>query len=82
MTTIVSEKAVAKIGNRFDLILVASRRVRELVNGYRPFVNIKGDYATIALTEIEEGYVGREYLLKPTEIDSDRRIKNKHRNYR
>lgn len=74
-----SQDAVEKIGNRFDLILVASRRVRELSHGYRPHISDKNSASVIALKEIEQGHIGRDYLLKPTDIDNDRKIKNKYR---
>ncbi len=62
MARITSEVAVAKIGNRFDLILVASARARELKKGHAPLTNRKGGAIITALREIEEGKVGREML--------------------
>ena len=61
-----SELAVEKIGNRFDLVLVASQRARELKNGSAPRVpvNAKTDIST-ALLEIEQGkYTKQDYLSK------------------
>jgi len=61
-----SELAVEKIGNRFDLVLVASQRARELKNGSAPRVSVsaKTDIST-ALLEIEEGkYTYKDYLSK------------------
>ena len=37
-TRLTSELAVEQIGNRFDLVLVASQRARELKNGSMPKV--------------------------------------------
>lgn len=66
MARISSEEAVAQIGNRFDLILVASQRARELKNGAKPMVEGKDASTTItALREIEKGlYTKKDYLEK------------------
>ena len=64
MARISSEKAVSQIGNRYDLILVASQRVRELRKGHRPKMSTKNGPVLTALTEIEEGLVGRDYLKR------------------
>lgn len=64
MSRISSEKAVSQIGNRYDLILIASIRQRELRRGFRPKINSKHGHHLTALQEIEEGHIGREYLKK------------------
>ena len=64
MARISSEKAAQAVGNRYDLILVASKRVRELKAGHRPKIATKHGALLTALTEIEEGLVGREYLKR------------------
>jgi DNA-directed RNA polymerase subunit omega len=70
MAKITSEKAVSAVENRFDLVLIGSRRVRELRRGWAPHVPVpRGENAMVtALREIEEGFVGRDYLLKSTDI--------------
>lgn len=68
MDGLTSENAVAAVGNRFDLILIASRRVRELNSGYKSTLNIGRGTVLTALHEIEKGLVGRDYLLKPQEV--------------
>jgi DNA-directed RNA polymerase subunit omega len=68
MHHITSELAVNAIGNRYDLVLVASRRARELNAGWKPkIINNSGSVVT-ALEEIEVGHIGRDYLLKPTNL--------------
>ncbi|MDP4537850.1 DNA-directed RNA polymerase subunit omega [Alkalimonas collagenimarina] len=59
MARVTVEDAVDKIGNRFDLILVASRRARQLsVEGKDALVDIENDKPTVvALREIEEGLI-------------------------
>lgn len=64
MARISSEKAVQAIGNRYDLILIASKRVRELRSGHRPKVETKHGAMLTALTEIEDGHIKRDYLKR------------------
>ena len=52
------------VGSRFDLVLIASHRVRELKRGYRSTLNTKSGPIVTALMEIEAGLVGREYLKR------------------
>lgn len=68
MARITSEKAVEQIGNRYDLILIASRRARELGNGYAAHIDTKDSNVVKAIREIEMGHVGRDYLHKSTEV--------------
>lgn len=64
MAKISAEKAVEMIGSRFDLVLVASQRARELKNGAIPQTSNPGHSPTVtALREIEEGkYTKKDYL--------------------
>jgi DNA-directed RNA polymerase subunit omega len=64
MARVTVEDAVDKIGNRFDLILVAARRARQLaVEGKEPMVNRENDKPTvIALREIEQGFITNSIL--------------------
>lgn len=73
MARITSELAVAKIGNRFDLILVASARARELKRGHLPLTSKKAGNIITALREIEEGKVGRELLAVYQKDKTNRR---------
>jgi DNA-directed RNA polymerase subunit omega len=58
------DEAVQEIGNRFDLILVAAIRARELKNGHSPKVNSTDGSIVTALQEIEAGHIKRDYLKK------------------
>jgi DNA-directed RNA polymerase subunit omega len=71
-----SQEAVAAVGNRYDLVLIASQRVRELVRGHRPLVESRHGPILTALKEIEQGKIDRKYLLKSTDAD------HKHRGHR
>lgn len=64
MARVTVEDAVDKIGNRFDLILVAARRARQLsVEGKEPFVDRENDKPTVvALREIEKGFINQSIL--------------------
>jgi DNA-directed RNA polymerase subunit omega len=61
-----TDKCVEMIGNRFNLVLVAATRARELRRGLRPLVenNNSSTSIVLALKEIEHGKVGIEYLRK------------------
>lgn len=64
MARVTVEDAVEQIGNRFDLILVAARRARQLaIEGKEPRVEMGNDKPTVtALREIEEGLVTADTL--------------------
>lgn len=59
-----SQEAVNMIGNRFEMVLIAAARVRELKRGHKPKIDVpkKVGPTVTALMEIEKGLVGREYL--------------------
>ncbi|MEZ8141225.1 DNA-directed RNA polymerase subunit omega [Enterovibrio norvegicus FF-33] len=64
MARVTVQDAVEKIGNRFDLVLVAARRARQMQTGGKdalvPEENDK--YTVISLREIEEGLITKEVL--------------------
>jgi hypothetical protein len=66
MARYTSEKAAEMVGGRFNLVLVAAQRARELKNGSPQ--RVQGTDATFnvtALREIEEGkYTFQDYLKK------------------
>ena len=64
MARVTVQDAVEKVGNRFDLVLVAARRERQMqVGGKDPLVPEENDKATvIALREIEEGLITNQIL--------------------
>ena len=71
-----SQAAVEAIGNRYNLVLVAARRMRELGRGDAPRVDRGHSHAVTALLEIEAGKVGIDYLLREQELEPRRRNKN------
>lgn len=64
MARVTVEEAVSRIGNRFDLVLVASRRARQIASyGKEPLVTTTNEKATIiALREIEAGLIDARRL--------------------
>ena len=64
MARVTVQDAVEKIGNRFDLVLVAARRARQMqVGGKDPLVPEENDKTTVmALREIEEGLINNQIL--------------------
>lgn len=69
MARVTVEDAVEQVGNRFDLILVASRRARQLATGGKDaLVDVENDKPTVlALREIEAG------LMSSTIMDTQER---------
>jgi DNA-directed RNA polymerase subunit omega len=68
-----SQDAVAAIGNRYDLVLVAARRLRELNRGDARRVQSKHNNSIVALEEIEQGKVTKDYLYKEPDVEPRRR---------
>jgi len=64
MARVTVEEAVEKIGNRFDLVLVASRRARQIATGGKdPLVDVENDKPTvIALREIEANLITSDVM--------------------
>ncbi|MBC8211123.1 MAG: DNA-directed RNA polymerase subunit omega [Gammaproteobacteria bacterium] len=58
MARITVEDCLKNVDNRFDLVLLASRRARQILNGADPLVPEDNDKPTvIALREIAEGLI-------------------------
>lgn len=63
MARITAQVAMEKIGNKFDMILIAAARARE-IRRKKIRINDRNRVLVTAIREIEEGKIGREYLLK------------------
>ncbi|AMW17027.1 MULTISPECIES: DNA-directed RNA polymerase subunit omega [Glaesserella] len=72
MARVTVQDAVEKIGNRFDLILTAARRARQLqLHTREPLVAEEGDKPTvIALREIEEGLINNQIMDQQEKFDA------------
>ena len=64
MARVTVQDAVEVVGNRFDLILLATERARDIANGTKePKVEWDNDKPTVvALREIEEGLISKEIM--------------------
>ena len=66
MARVTVEDCLEYVENRFELVMVASKRAREIaVRGAQPLVEWENDKPTVvALREIAEGLIGPEILEK------------------
>jgi DNA-directed RNA polymerase subunit omega len=63
MARVTVEDCLANVDNRFQLVLVATKRARQLALGAEPFVEEGKDKPTVlALREIADGHVTRDIL--------------------
>lgn len=63
MARITVEDCLDKVDNRFELVLLATRRARQITKGAEPLVELENDKPTvIALREIAEGEVNARTL--------------------
>lgn len=68
MARLTVEDCLPNVDNRFHLVLVASRRARQLAMGAEALVPLDNDKPTVlALREIAEGKVGPEILNEVAE---------------
>lgn len=65
MARVTVEDCLENVNSRFELVLLASKRARQLVNGKEALVDWENDKATVvALREIGEGKISTEILEK------------------
>ena len=63
MARLTVEDCLDHVDNRFQLVLVASKRARQIANGKDPLVPLENDKPTvIALREIEQGLIDSSIL--------------------
>jgi DNA-directed RNA polymerase subunit omega len=63
MARVTVEDSLARVNNRFDLVLIAAKRARNISMGAEPLVPDDNDKPTvIALREIAEGLIGEDIL--------------------
>ncbi len=69
MARITVEDCLKNVDNRFHLVLLASKRARQLENGVDPLLPWENDKPTVvALREIAEGLVDDATINPPEEI--------------
>lgn len=72
MARVTVEDCLDHVDNRFQLVLVATKRARQLANGVEPFLPWENDKPTImALREIAAGKIGPAILDEPVTPEFD-----------
>ncbi|MEZ5503007.1 MAG: DNA-directed RNA polymerase subunit omega [Halioglobus sp.] len=76
MARVTVEDCLENVANRFELVMVASKRARQLATGGKdPMVQEESDKPTvIALREIAEGFVTNEILRRESEMDAEEEL--------
>jgi DNA-directed RNA polymerase subunit omega len=76
MARVTVEDCLENVANRFELVMVASKRARQLATGGRdPLVQEESDKPTvIALREIAEGLVTNEILRRESEMEAEEEL--------
>lgn len=60
-----TEVCVNRVGNKFDLVLIASARAKEISRQNKESDKFEHTHPVVtALLEVESGKIGREYLNK------------------
>ena len=57
MSRITVEDCLQKVDNRFELVMLASKRARQLFNGAKPLIDSDNREVVVALREIADGKV-------------------------
>ena len=73
MARVTVEDCLEHVANRFELVMVASKRARDIaVKGADPLVELENDKPTvIALREIAEGLITPDILCGKTKLLND-----------
>ena len=66
MARVTVEDCLEHVDNRFELVMIASKRAREIaIRGAQPMVEWENDKPTVvALREIAQGLISRDLLLR------------------
>lgn len=72
MARLTVEDCLDHVDNRFELVLVAARRARQLAMGADPLVPLDNDKPTVlALREIAENLINEEVLEEAVVVQDD-----------
>ena len=73
MARVTVEDCLENVDNRFELVMVSSKRARQIATeGKEPLVAIENDKPTVlALREIAEGLVDASILNEPTQEEAE-----------
>jgi len=65
MARVTIEDCIEKVDNRFELVLLATKRARQVARGAAPLVAEERDKPTvIALREIAEGHIDADSIIE------------------
>jgi|TARA_B100000959_G_C14969959_1_gene619282 DNA-directed RNA polymerase subunit omega len=73
MARVTVEDCLENVDNRFELVMVSSKRARQIAMlGKEPMVPLENDKPTVlALREIAEGHVSASILEEPTQEETE-----------
>jgi len=72
MARITVEDCLENVDNRFQLVLVATKRARQLFDGAEPLVEVDNDkHTVVALREIADGLVTKAILEEQPTLELD-----------
>ncbi len=72
MARVTVEDCLGKVDNRFQLVLIATKRARQLAKGVEPFIPWENDKPTVvALREIAEDYITASILDEKPPVEDD-----------
>ena len=73
MARITVEDCLDKVDNRFELVMVSSKRARQIqIEGKDPMVSVDNDKPTVvALREIADGFITNEILIEKPSVERD-----------
>ena len=76
MARVTVEDCLENVANRFELVMVASKRARQMATGGKePLVQEESDKPTvIALREIAEGHITPDILSREDELDAEQEL--------
>jgi DNA-directed RNA polymerase subunit omega len=76
MARVTVEDCLEHVANRFELVMVASKRARQMATGGKdPMVQEESDKPTvIALREIAEGLVSKDILDREEELEAEEEL--------
>tara|TARA_Y100001934_G_C12204385_1_gene702842 strand:+ start:207 stop:491 length:285 start_codon:yes stop_codon:yes gene_type:complete len=73
MARVTVEDCLENVENRFELVMVSSKRARQIATeGKEPMVALENDKPTVlALREIAEGHIDASILNEPTQEEAE-----------
>jgi len=76
MARVTIEDCLANIDNAFDIVTLASRRAKDLIDGSEPLVDCKDKPTVVALREIAAAEVGMDYFKTSSKEKIDNKLQD------